>query len=157
MQKVDPHLKYLDCWFFYRITKYIHIFSLYFKKNDKEPNEIYRDKVYDEVLNNALNIINVSNAQLNLNVDCEFIIKSETCSFKIENKYDAAHVIKNWWYFKNFDVFNNSHITKEIFTEWCIYKFKISKIKNNDTNEYEIDELVQKSKMLDIDYVTFIY
>lgn len=138
---------YINYWFLYKMTNKIHAGVIqHFEKLNEIKNK-YKDDEFDKKIENAVKIIDVTIGEARIKVLP--ILKKETTQFEVSNIYDAACVIKNWWYFRDFNLFCNTHISQEIFTEWSMEMFSV--------NKDRLNELIESTARIDLDYVTFIY
>jgi hypothetical protein len=144
----DTEKLYLDSFILYKITGKIHVFVTTIKNTDVR--EIYRNKDFEEKIKEICEIVEFFFKSKKLyDIISTFIITNEVTDFKVENEYDACSILNNWWYFKNFDLFSNKHISYKVFNDWVV--------KHYNKQQQDIDKIVEKLQTLNIDYVTFIY
>lgn len=145
---------YIDYFIQYKESGYLNILS---QEEILNVRQKYLNKEYDEKMQKILEIAsfnNIENDKNQIKLPLKFKITNETTSFQVEHIYDACSIIKNWWYFKDFNIFANTQISKEIFYEWTVFNYNGS---ISDIFKKNVDEIVNSLPILNIDYVTFMY
>lgn len=138
--------KYLDCFIEYTTSGKIN--ALIFNINTSLFEDVYKSKEFDDLISKNKEIFSIKYENTVQN-QIRFNIKNETSQFEVTNEYDACSIIKNWWYFKNFNLFSNTHITKQIFLEWTA--------SNYAKNRKHLQEIIDSIPNINLDYVTFMY
>jgi hypothetical protein len=138
---------YIDCFILYKLSGKIH--SMITSINLIAIQLIYKNSEFDKKIEEIKETVKFIHTKQITNIITKFIITNDITEFKVENEYDACSILKNWWYFKNFNLFSNTHISYKVFNDWVMNHYK--------KTQKEVDEIVEKLQTINIDYVTFIY